>query len=111
MTKILNIDDLLQESPLKVIIGGVEHAMTTPTMGDFLANMKDLEALAASPNIVEETRVTVRVIARAFPSLTEEDVYKWPVNVIENLFNIVRGVDPDAQVASEDAAGNPLSAT
>jgi len=111
MTKILNIDDLLQESPLKVIIGGKEHAMATVTMEAFLANMKDLEALQAAPSIVAETEVTVRVIARAFPSLTEADIYKWPVTVIENLFNLVRGIDPDAKVTDEDAEGNGSSAT
>lgn len=106
MTKILNIDDLLQESPLKVVIGGKEHAMSTPTMSDFLQNMKDLEALAAAPSLVTETEITVKIIARAFPTLTEADVLAWPVNVIENLFQLIRGIDPDAKVEEADTEGN-----
>lgn len=110
-TKILNIDELLEEVPMKIIVKGQEHAMSVVSMENFLENMKDLEALAAAPSVIAETEITIRVIGRSFPTLTEADIRKWPVTAIENLFNLIRGVDPDAQVEGTDSEGNPSSAS
>jgi hypothetical protein len=111
MTKVLNIDDLLAQPNAKVVVNGVEHEMKTASVADFLQNMKDLEAMAAAPSIVAETELTVRMIARAFPTLTEDDVLKWPVPAIEKLFTFIRGIDPDAKVEAKDDEGNGSSAS
>jgi hypothetical protein len=110
-TKILNIDELLQDSPMKVIVDGKEHLMKNPSMKDFLENMKDIEKLSAAPSIVHETEITVRVIARSFPSLKESDVLEWPVSAIESLFGLIRGIDPDAVIEGSDKEGNPSPAS
>ena len=109
MTKILNIDELINEAPMIVVIDGVEHKMKTATLEDFLQNMKDLEAMAAAPSIVAETEITVKMIARSLPTLTEEDILKWPMPAITRLFDIVREADPDTQVEENDSEGNVSS--
>lgn len=111
MVKILNIDELVQEAPIVIVLGGEEHAMKIPTLEDFLMNMKDLEAMAAAPNMTVETEMTIRMIARAFPSLTEERVRQMPMPAVERLFAIVREADPDAKIEDKDDEGNGSSAT
>lgn len=111
MTKILNIDDLVEEAPLVIEMRGKKHEMKPSTMGDFIANMKDLESLSAAPGVVAETEITVRIILRAFPTLTEADVMSWPTAAIGRIFDIVRGIDPDAQVEAKDDEGNGSSAS
>jgi hypothetical protein len=111
MTKVLNIDDLIAQPTAKIVVNGIQHEMRTPSVEDFLCNMKDLEAMAAAPSIVAETELTVRMIARAFPSLTEADVMKWPVPAIEKLFAYIRDIDPDAKVEESDVEGNASSAS
>lgn len=111
MTKILNIDELVQEAPIAIVIDGQKHEMKVPTLQDFILNMKDLEAMAAAPNIVAETEGTIRMIARAFPTLAEERIQSFPMQAIEKLFAIIREVDPEAKVSAEDESGNASSAT
>lgn len=112
MTKVLNIDDIRNEvAPYSITVGGKSHDMKHPTVEDFIENLKDLDALAAAPSVIEETRATVRMIVRAFPSLTEAEVTGWPVKAIEKLFLIIRGVDPDALKGEEDDQGNPVAAS
>lgn len=106
MTKVLNFDELLSEPAYTVIIKGVEHHMQTPTLEDFIANLKDMEALAAAPNMLAEVEATARMIARAFPTLTEADVRQWPVPAIERLFATIRGFDGDTTVTEASAEGN-----
>jgi hypothetical protein len=106
MTKILNIDELVHKAPLAIRVDGKTHEMKMPTLEDFILNMKDLEAMAAAPNIVAETEGTVRMIARAFPTLTEEMVRSFPMAAIEQLFAVVREADPDAKIDAEDSEGN-----
>ena len=109
MTKILNIDELITEAPMVIVIEGVEHPMKTATLEDFLQNMKDLEAMAAAPSVVAETEITVKMIARSIPSLSEADILKWPMPAITRLFDIIREVDPDAQIEEKDSEGNASS--
>lgn len=111
MTKILNIDELVQESPLTIHVDGEDHKMKIPTMEDFIKNLKDLEDLAAAPNMLAETEATIRMIARAFPTLTEDRVRQFPMPAVEQLFAIIREADPDAKVDDKDAEGNGSSAT
>lgn len=106
MTKVLNIDDLRSEVPFTIRVNGKSHDMAAPTIQNFIDNMKDLEALAAEPDVLKETEMVVRMVVRAFPTLTPEEIKSWPVGALENLFEIIRGVDPDAEVQEEGAEGN-----
>lgn len=109
-TKVLNIDDLKSEVLYVIEVDGEEHKLVAPTVQDFLDNIADLEALAAAPNIKEEINVSVRMIVRAIPTLTEERVKSWPLTAIERLFNVVRGYDQNGEVVEKDEEGNVAAA-
>lgn len=107
MTKVLNVDELLAREPaIVLVIDGERHTAILPTVEDFLENLKDMEALSAAPDMKSEIEMTVRMIVRAFPSLNEDRVKKMPVEAIEKLFAIVRGIDETGSVEKEDASGN-----
>ncbi|NKX37872.1 hypothetical protein HGG70_08100 [Rhodobacteraceae bacterium R_SAG4] len=106
MTKVLNIDEFQPEAPFTVVTKGVEHHMVEPTVQMFLDNLADLEALAAAPTVADEVKMTVKMICRAFPTLSFEDVCLWPLPAIESLFNVVRGLEGDGKVTEQDEEGN-----
>lgn len=112
MTKVLNIDDILNKEPAySIVIKGVTHDMSAPSVENFLDNLKDLEDLAAAPDVAGEVKITVRMICRVFKTLKEEDVRKWPVEAIERLFAIIRGQEDEASVSEESAEGNAPTAS
>lgn len=110
MTKVLNIDDIRAETPYVVVVKGVEYEMKTPTVEDFIENLRDMEALAAAASLSSEIELTVRMIVRAFPKLSTETVMQWPLVAIEKLFAVIRGIDPDA-TAEVGAEGNDKPAS
>lgn len=111
MTEVINIDAFKEEAPLKIKAGGVEHEMASPSIQTVLDNLNDLEELAKAPDVRSELNLTVRMIVRAFPTLTEEGVKSWPLPMIEKLFNTVRGGDAEATVQETDAQGNGQAAS
>lgn len=107
MTQVLNIDEFKKKTPLSVVVGGKTHHMQPSTVQTFLDNLEDMEALAKAPSIKDEIHLTVRMIVRAFPTLTEEEVRQWPLYSIEEVFNTVRGGGAtSAEVIEKDASGN-----
>lgn len=93
MTKVINIDALQEEAPFVLVIDGKEHPMKIASVQDFVENMKLIEALGTNASFVDELEVSIKVIARAFPSLTEDEIRGWQVSVIDKLFRISRGED------------------
>lgn len=108
MTKIINIDALQEEPPFTLEIGDEKHPMKVFTVDDFLSNMKDIEKLGANPSFSDELELSIKIIARAFPTLGEERVRKFQVSTIEKLFRISRGEDPNG---SAEGAENPQTAS
>ena len=111
MTKIVNIDALQEESPFILVVGGVEHPMKPFSVDDFISNMRLIEGLGANPKFTDELDLSIKVIARAFPTLDETVLRSWPVSTIEKLFRISRGEDVTAAGKTEGDAENPPTAS
>jgi endo-1,4-beta-mannosidase len=109
MTKIVNIDALREESPFVLVIGDAEHKMQVATVQDFIENMKLIEGLGTNPSMTDEIEISIKVIARAFPTIPEKDIRQWQVSTIQKLFDIARGADVTQTV--EDEAGNAPKAS
>ncbi len=108
MTTIVNIDALQEEPPFILVIGGKEHPMKIASVQDFVENMKMIEDLGTTPTFVQELDVSIKVIARAFPTLTEAEIRSWQVTTIEKLFKLTRGENPETK---EGDAENPPTAS
>lgn len=109
MTKVVNFEALQDEPPFILMIEGKEHPMKIASVGDFVENMKLIETLGLKSSASEEIEVSIKVIARAFPTLTEAQIRTWQVTTIDKLFRIARGEDifaTEAEAADGSAEGN-----
>lgn len=117
MTKIINLDSLASEPLVAITIGGKRHEMRTATVNTFIENMKAIESLGLNASPVKEVEVIVGIVARSFPTLTEDEIRNWPLDMIQKLSEIARGaggefVTNDADKAKEaDKTGNVQSAS
>jgi hypothetical protein len=71
--KIIDLDALVQDT-IGFRLAGKVHELKPVTFKDFLENMKDLQKVGKSPSIEEEMTLSKRMLLRAFPTLTEDDV-------------------------------------
>lgn len=111
MTKVINIDALREEAPFVLVIGDVKHEMQVTSVADFIENMKMIETLGVSPSLVQEIEVGVKVILRAFPTLTDAEVRSWQLPTIQKLFEIARGGEVAADLPDTSAPGNAQPAS
>lgn len=108
--KVLNTADLLPKEPLILKIDGVDHTKVDPSLEDVVQTLKDLEDLAKAPSLLEELQFVIRIITRAFPTITEEMLRKWPANVVNEIYLLARDED-QPQVETKDAEGNDKPAS
>ncbi|PZR92250.1 MAG: hypothetical protein DI537_13765 [Stutzerimonas stutzeri] len=103
MTKVINIADL-RKAPLVTIVDedGTRHNMVTASVETFLENVEAIESLGLSAGPKKELEVIIGIVLRGFPTLDEKTLRKWPVEVIQNLSDVVRGVG--GEVATTDKA-------
>lgn len=112
-TKVIKLESLVRPTPLIIEIGGIKHPLVPATVDTYIENMKDIEALSLNASPIEELELAVRLIVRAFPSLTSAEIRSWSVDVIHQLAQIARGAS--GEVATTDDAepvpeGNALPA-
>lgn len=101
MTKIINLADLKREPLVSIVdMDGKKHDMVSASVETFIENATAISGLALDAGPVAELNVIVGIVARAFPSLTEKAIRKWPIDIIQQLSNIARGVN--GEVASTD---------
>lgn len=101
--KVLNIKPLAPQVKVTVVIDDVRHNRAEPTVEDLIATIEDLEALAEATKMSEQIKLTLRVICRSFPSMSEADLRKQPAEVLNGLFDAARG---EIEMESEDSEGN-----
>lgn len=113
MTQVVNFDALQDEPPFILEIGGKSHPMKIASIQDFVENMRLIETLGANSSFLDELEVSVKVIARAFPTLTEDEIRGWQVGTIDKLFKLSRGENifetPEAKAEGE--VGNAPAAS
>lgn len=107
--QVLNISKLRKPASMVVVIDDVRHERAEPTVEDLLTTVEDVEALAV-PNVKmsEQLKITLRIITRAFPTLTEAMLRKRPAEELNALFDAARG---EVEVEAEDEAGNEKPAS
>lgn len=116
--RILNIDALVSErvNPA-IVINGKRHELKPASLQNFIDTMNEIEALGTEPSLLKEIEVTVKIVKRAFPTMTEEEVGNLPFDMLSQIANFARGageeiVTDNAEKAAEaEASGNPQTAS
>lgn len=108
MTKIVNLDALATAPKLTILVDGVKHDMVEPTVQSFIDNMTEIEAMGMNPSPLNEMKLGVKIIQRAFPTISEEAMSKWTLERLNMLVNIARsgGAEIVTDDAEEAASGN-----
>lgn len=80
MTKIVNLDKLATKRDKVVVLGGVEHVMTTLTVKDYIQQMKASSKISELVNSEEESidhaekimELTIEALTKLFPTISKE---------------------------------------
>lgn len=92
MTQFINLDEIKREPLVTIQVNGQKHEMRTATVEDFIENMKAIESLGKNASLVQEIEVMIGIVARAFPTLPENDIRSWPIDNLQKLSEIARGL-------------------
>lgn len=105
MTKLLNIDEIVNEAPKHQIqLNGEMHEMHEPTVKDFIKNLRAFENLAESPSPSQEVEMMVDVVSRAFPTVKRSDFEEMSLDKINKIFEFARGFE---EVEGDGDTENP----
>lgn len=106
VTKILNLDDLETTVERAIKIGGVEHKMKPFTVEAFINQMKEIEQIGdQDPTGSEMYATSLRMIMRAFPTLTNDIVQNMNTFQVDAIYGFLKDKTEDA-VEEASASGN-----
>lgn len=114
MTKTTFIDlDAVVSNPVTISFQGVDHKLKPVTVEDFVANMKEIQELGTAPGFDKELDLTLRMLSRAFPSITKESFGSMSIEQMQRLVSTIHemnGQEAGMKSAEEAAAKNPPQA-
>lgn len=116
MTKIINFDEIQKPAAVAIVYKGKRHEMVDATVDSFLTNMKAVDSLGLDASPIDEIEVTIGIILRAFPTLTDKLIREWTLDMIKQLGEIARGAGGEVASTDEDeikeanASGNAPAA-
>lgn len=85
MTKYLDLDAVQASVEFTLKLNGKEHPLVEADINTFIANSKDIEKLGVAASTVEEIELTVVMIQRAFPTISEEELRKLKLSQLKAI--------------------------
>lgn len=107
MTKFLDLDALTESTEKVVKIKGKEHILKPVTVGQFIENAKIVERLGTNPKFEDEFEAIVKMLLRAFPSMSRVDLEDLPIEHLNAVLEFARDNDGTRASEGEVAAANP----
>lgn len=99
-TKIINLDEIRNPTPVELIVDGAKHKMKEATVADFIENMKAIDSIGVNATASQEVEVMIGIVLRAFPTLKAEQVRKWTFKQLRTLAETARGAN--SEIVSDD---------
>lgn len=109
--KVLNLDKIETRRDVVIILGGVEHTMKSPTVKDYILQMKKAEEIGklseedSIENASKMMDLTIETLMQSFPTVKREQFEELTIEQLEAL----RGIAESA--AEEDAPTDEGEAT
>jgi hypothetical protein len=100
-TTFLDLDTVDQFPDVVAKLGGKEHRLVPVTVDDFVANTKLLQTLGKTGDFEEEISGLIKIILRAFPTMTEDMLRKLPLVNLNKLMGIAQDHDGTKKVTGE----------
>jgi hypothetical protein len=109
-TKYLDLDSFANEQEFVVKLKGIEHKLVSLTVNDFIFNTKLIQSLGTAPDIETELNAVIKMLTRAFPTMTEEMLRGMEIqklNAILDFAHANNGQRAGEAEAKAEAATNP----
>lgn len=102
---VFDVDDAINTSfpDIRVKIKGSEHKLEEATVGIFIDNVRDMEALRRTTDVVEELEILMRIIMRAFPTIEKKELSQLTLTQLNELANFGRRANEE--ITDEDLEG------
>jgi hypothetical protein len=108
--KIVNLDNITTKRDKIIVLGGVEHVMHTPTVQDYIEQMKQAEEINRVSHSAEAEGIegasqilnlTIATLLKSFPTLTDAQLRKLTMDQL----NAIRMLADDAVEEEAPQAG------
>ena len=110
-TKFLDLDAIASEFPeVTIKLAGVAHALSPVTVEAWIANTKDMQALAVATDIETEIGTLTKMIGRSFKTLTHEMLIQLPLASLNKILEFAKTHNGERKADEEvaaDAVANP----
>lgn len=116
MTNFLNLDEVKPTIEFSFQLNGKRHELVPATVETFIANMNDLKSLGVNADPIDELQVMLKMIGRAFPTITEKELKKLTLDQAKAISEYARRangevVETTTDTGAEgDAEGNAPAA-
>lgn len=114
-TQYLDLDAIKPAQEFKVKLGGQEHILKETDVETFILNTEDVQKLGLLSNAVEELKLSLRLVSRAFPTIPEPVLQKLTFSQCNALIEFARTANGEVKVTEEmqaeaDATADPQTA-
>ena len=105
--KYLDLDAIAEESQFTFKLNGKEHQMRVATVATFAESMREIQTLALDASVESELEVIVRLVKRAFPTMSNEEVQNLTLPQLRHINDFVfDAIGGNGTMQSKDAQGN-----
>lgn len=91
MSNLLNLDEIEVGDEKSFTFGGETHVMKALSVGEYVKQVKALEAMNGSESQAETINFMIKSVRAAFPTLSQEDAEKMTFDQIDMLMKHVQG--------------------
>ena len=103
-TQFLDLDALLPAVEVTVKLGGKSHKLKQLSVQDFVANTADQQKLGEASTLAAEVETVVRMLHRAFPTITIEAFHKLELAKLYKLLSFALEQNGSDKASKEVAA-------
>lgn len=102
MTKVLNLDEVETKLEKAIKFGGKEYVMSPLSVGDYVAQLKELQAIDQEKDPAQVFEKMIASVVRAFPTMKEAQARKMTLSQLEALTRFIRGeVDAETETGKK----------
>lgn len=114
--KVVNLDKVVTKNERIIILNGKEHRMHSPTVQDYIEQMKSADELAALAQVedadIDTARkvleLTIKTLMKSFPTITEEEFRNLSMEQLEALRALSEDASSEEAPQGEDQGELPL---
>lgn len=101
MTKVLNLDALAEKEVRELSLRGKTYKVREMSVADFIATSRLAQEISDDASFAEQMEASVKLIQRAVPEISVEDLHTLNLEQLAAVAKFVRGEDIDELAQTE----------